>query len=209
MALKLSASASASSKRSSKADFKKILKTIKLAPDVALTFNYYGKITMELKEELVINNPTERIVAFRLKSSTPRIIKLIPNCGYLKPNGRVTIWVSIFFCIFLSKMLNFYFQVVVKPLPDGKPPIKQHIAVFMSLAPQVYPANPMDYWKDKSLSKNYRRKPIKLTFVALEKPPAPIKGQSTWVDKIKKKKDDEDSFGCDSDDEDSEKCNDQ
>lgn len=61
----------------------------------------------------------------------------------------------------------------------------------MSLAPAVYPANPMQYWKDKSLSKNYRRKPIKLIFVPLELPPAPAKeATQSWVDRIKKKDDD-------------------
>lgn len=98
------------STRSSKYDFKKILKTIKLAPEVVLTFNYYGKITAELKEELVIKNPTDCIVAFRLKSSTPKVIRLIPNCGYLKPNGRVTIWVRTDLLMFLLHVMNFIFR---------------------------------------------------------------------------------------------------
>lgn len=89
------------------------------------------------------------------------------------------------------------------PPPSGKAPVKEHVAVIMSVAPSEHPPNPHHFWKDKNLVQTPRRKTIKLKFVEEKTPlPVPKVPAKSWVDRIKKKDDDEDS-GSASEEEDS------
>lgn len=82
------------------------------------------------------------------------------------------------------------------PLPNGKPPVKEHIAVLIAIAPPDHPPNPHHFWLDKNLIKTPRRKTVLLKFVE-EKAPLFVSKFPTksLVYKIQKKKDDEESSG--------------
>lgn len=77
------------------ADERKLLQTVEFQPTDAIIYKYHGKLTAEYKEDLSIYNPTDSIVAFKLKGTSPKMIKICPGYGYLKPKGKVTIWVSV------------------------------------------------------------------------------------------------------------------
>lgn len=79
-------------------DEKKVLQKVELPATDALTF--IGKYDTERKQELAVNNQTDATIAYKLKITAPKLVKLQPGYGYVKPKEKGTIVVS-FNCVFL------------------------------------------------------------------------------------------------------------
>lgn len=69
-----------------------VLKKIDIQPSNMITFQ--GTFDDETKQDMTIINPTDQIIAFKLKGTSPDIIRQRPGSGYVKPKEKVTIAVS-------------------------------------------------------------------------------------------------------------------
>lgn len=72
---------------------KKILQQIQVPDSNFLTF--HGKTDIKRETQLVITNPTDSVVAFKLKGTSPALIRMRPGYGYIKPKEKVSIMVSV------------------------------------------------------------------------------------------------------------------
>lgn len=73
-------------------DEKKVLQKIELPKSDALTF--IGKYDTERKQDLTVTNTTDVTIAFKLKITAPKLVRLQPGYGYVKPKDKFIIVVS-------------------------------------------------------------------------------------------------------------------
>lgn len=72
-----------------------LLEKVKVAPADKMTFK--GTFEEETKQDLTITNPTDAVIAFKLKGTSPEIIKQRPGYGYINAKDKAVITVSVMF----------------------------------------------------------------------------------------------------------------
>lgn len=74
-----------------------VLQQVKVAPTDKMVFT--GTFEGETKQDLIITNTTDRVIAFKLKGTSPEIMKQRPGYGYINAKDKVAITVSDLFNI--------------------------------------------------------------------------------------------------------------
>lgn len=69
-----------------------VLQQIDIAPKDTITFK--GTFEGETSQELTITNPTEATISFKLKGTSPALIRQRPGFGYIPPKGKQAVTVS-------------------------------------------------------------------------------------------------------------------
>lgn len=78
-------------------DHNKILQKIVIPPRDCLTFSTKTEIVARhFTSSINFSNPTEHVIVFKAKTTSPHLIKVNPAFGYMKPKGKAEITVR--FC---------------------------------------------------------------------------------------------------------------